>query len=81
MVNALSVRVAILKPLDFRLYPLERVATLNSSCSKRTKYSICGVLPVPPTLKLPTQMVLILGLNEYNNRLSKHQLRRCKINP
>jgi hypothetical protein len=44
------------KPLLLRLYPLLNTATLYLGVSNLIRYSICGVLPVPPTVMFPTQM-------------------------
>ena len=41
-------------------YPRDRTATLYSDERRRTRYSVIGVLPVPPSAKLPMAMVGIL---------------------
>ena len=44
-------------PRVLRLYPRERTATLNIGESFSIRYSVTGVLPVPPTVRLPTQTI------------------------
>ena len=48
---------ANMKPFVLRPYPRLKTAILYLSDNKRTKYSICGVFPVPPKFRLPIHML------------------------
>ena len=68
MVRAVSVELANRNPLVFLPYPRERTPTWYLLDKRRIKYSVMGVLPVPPMAKLPTPIVGILT-NEDGNMI------------
>jgi hypothetical protein len=55
--------------------PRLRMAMANRSFRLRTIHSTIGDLPVPPTARLPTQMMGRLKDVEGSSRLSKNQFR------
>jgi hypothetical protein len=57
MVSAVSLGPATRKPEVLLPYPLDKTATLYLSDNKVIRYSVIGVLPVPPTAKLPIHTV------------------------
>lgn len=70
---AVVVSSAIAKPFVFRLYPLLKVAVLNCFPRKDTRFSVIGVLPVPPTARFPTQMIGKLNSADFRIFLSNSQ--------
>jgi hypothetical protein len=51
------------------------VATVNFSVKKRIKYSMWGVLPVPPTVIFPTLIIGIAKLLDFIQPQSKNLFR------
>ena len=74
-VRAVALSSAITNPLVRRLYPRLSTATLALSFRSSIRYSTWGVLPVPPTVMLPTEITGTSKLSLRSMPISKSILR------
>ena len=66
---------AIAKPFVFLLKPRLSVAVIYLPSSSSTRYSVMGVLPVPPTARFPIQIIGKLNAEDFKIFISYNQLR------